>query len=76
MLKAYTTRIGRECASLGREIQGGNGIITDYGVAKHFCDMESTYTYEGTYDINSLIAGRMITGLNAISPPQGAASKI
>ena len=25
-------------------------------------DMEAIYTYEGTYDINSLISGRELTG--------------
>jgi acyl-CoA oxidase len=28
--------------------------------------MESAYTYEGTYDINVLIAGRALTGVSAI----------
>ena len=28
-------------------------------------DMEVLYTYEGTYDINSLVAGSEITGLKA-----------
>jgi hypothetical protein len=29
---------------------------------KHFMDIESFYTYEGTYDINSLVSGRELTG--------------
>lgn len=28
-------------------------------------DMEAVYTYEGTYEINSLVAGRQLTGLAA-----------
>ncbi len=31
-------------------------------VAKAFGDMEAIYTYEGTYDVNVLVAGRGITG--------------
>lgn len=54
MAKAHNTLRGREVAALGREILGGNGIVGDYHVARLFCDMESLYTYEGTYDINSL----------------------
>jgi hypothetical protein len=27
--------------------QGGNGVQADFLVAKHFCDMEAIYTYEG-----------------------------
>lgn len=34
---------------------------------KAMMDMEVVYTYEGTYDINSLVSGREITGgLSAI----------
>jgi len=28
-------------------------------------DMEGVYTYEGSYEINSLVAGRQLTGLAA-----------
>lgn len=51
--------------SLGRELLGGNGIVTDFLVAKAFCDLEAIYTYEGTYDINMLVAGRENTGISA-----------
>jgi acyl-CoA oxidase len=54
LAKAFNTLKGREVAALGREILGGNGIVQDYHVARLFLDMESFYTYEGTYDINSL----------------------
>jgi len=49
----------------GREILGGNGILLDYNVARHFADMEAVYTYEGTNEINTLIVGRDITGIQA-----------
>lgn len=32
---------------------------------KALTDMEAIYTYEGTYDINTLIAGRELTGMSA-----------
>ncbi|EGG25144.1 putative acyl-CoA oxidase [Cavenderia fasciculata] len=62
LLKAYCTSHGREIVSLARECVGGNGIVTDYGVARSFVDMEAIHTFEGSYDINTLIAAREITG--------------
>lgn len=64
-LKAYTTYLGREGVRLGRELLGGNGIIIDNYVMKALVDMEVVYTYEGTYDINVLVAGRGLTGVPA-----------
>src|SRR5215207_7164334 len=50
-----------------RDIMGGNGILYEYHVARHWADMEAVYTYEGTDSINSLIVGREITGYSAFS---------
>jgi glutaryl-CoA dehydrogenase len=66
LAKSYTTARMRETVALGRSILGGNGIVTDYGMAKIFADAEAVYTYEGSYEINSLIVGRALTGLSAI----------
>ena len=57
----------RRAAALAREIMGGNGILIDNHVARLFTDVEATYTYEGTNEINLLIAGREITGIGALS---------
>lgn len=76
--KAYVSERTREVAKLGREMMGGNGIITDYYCIKAVNDAEVLYTYEvfnilnklkGTYDINSLIAGRELTGIPAFKVP-------
>ncbi|WP_026549778.1 acyl-CoA dehydrogenase family protein [Arthrobacter sp. Br18] len=67
LAKAYTTARMRETVALGRNILGGNGIVTDYGMAKVFADAEAVYTYEGSYEINSLIVGRAITGISAFA---------
>eukprot|EP00922_Rhytidocystis_sp_ex-Travisia-forbesii_P013387 GHVS01020068.1.p1 GENE.GHVS01020068.1~~GHVS01020068.1.p1 ORF type:complete len:410 (-),score=19.39 GHVS01020068.1:127-1356(-) len=64
--KAWCTRYAREGVSLCREVVGGNGNILDFGVMKPFLDMEGLYTYEGSYDINVLIAARGITGISAL----------
>ncbi|KAK8685288.1 hypothetical protein V6N13_041293 [Hibiscus sabdariffa] len=66
--KSWITLTARETAALGRELLGGNGILADFLVAKAFCDLEPIYTYEGTYEINSLVTGREITGFASFKP--------
>lgn len=66
LAKAFTTARMRESVALGRGILGGNGIVTDYGMAKVFADAEAIYSYEGTHEINTLVTGRAITGISAI----------
>lgn len=66
--KAWTSKKARETVSLGRELLGGNGILAEFLVAKAFCDLEPIYSYEGTYDINSLVTGREITGIASFKP--------
>ncbi|MBA3450436.1 MAG: acyl-CoA dehydrogenase family protein [Chloroflexia bacterium] len=65
--KLGTTAMAREVAGIAREILGGNGILHDHDVMRHLCDLEAVYTYEGTYDINTLIVGREITGVGAFT---------
>lgn len=54
--------MSREICQLAREICGGNGIIIDNHVMKCLMDAEAMHTYEGTYEINSLVSGRELTG--------------
>ena len=73
MAKAFVSARVRETVALCREICGGNGvqlggqeqlgIPAGYGIARYFADAEAVYTFEGTYDMNSLIVGRAITGI-------------
>jgi len=65
MAKSTATRLARESASLGRALMGGNGVVSDFEMGKVFCDVEILHTYEGTYEINSLIVGRALTGVSA-----------
>ncbi|WP_262104085.1 acyl-CoA dehydrogenase family protein [Arthrobacter sp. Marseille-P9274] len=65
LAKAFTTARMRESVALGRGILGGNGIVTDYEMAKIFADAEAIYSYEGTHEINSLVVGRAVTGIPA-----------
>jgi glutaryl-CoA dehydrogenase len=57
----------REICRMAREVLGGNGILLDYHVMRHFVDMEALYTYEGTAEIQTLIVGRDITGVSAFA---------
>lgn len=66
LAKSYCSARMRETVALGRSILGGNGIVTDYRMAKIFADAEAIYTYEGSYEINTLIVGRAVTGVSAI----------
>jgi glutaryl-CoA dehydrogenase len=66
LAKSYCSARMRETVALGRSILGGNGIVTDYRMAKIFADAEAIYTYEGSFEINSLIVGRAVTGVSAI----------
>ncbi|CAM8971505.1 unnamed protein product [Rhodiola kirilowii] len=68
LAKSWITLRARETAALGRELLGGNGILADFLVAKAFCDLEPIYTYEGTYDINTLVTGREVTGIASFKP--------
>jgi len=71
LAKAWNSLRLRECAALGREVLGGNGIVTDWHIARAFSDSEAIYTYEGTYEINTLVVGREITGTAAFKAGGG-----
>ncbi|MFN3923404.1 MAG: acyl-CoA dehydrogenase family protein [Pseudarthrobacter sp.] len=67
MAKATTTRLARASVAMGRSLLGGNGISADFEMGKLFGDAEILYTYEGSYEINSLIVGRAVTGKSAFA---------
>src|SRR5499426_3783017 len=65
LAKAFCTSKARETVSWGRELMGGNGVLLDYNVARFFADAEAIYSYEGTYQMQTLIIGKAITGFSA-----------
>jgi glutaryl-CoA dehydrogenase len=65
LAKLNNAGMAREVAAIARELLGGNGILQDFDVMRHLCDLESVSTYEGTHEINTLVVGREITGLSA-----------
>jgi glutaryl-CoA dehydrogenase len=62
LAKEFTTSRMRETVAWSREVFGGNGIVLDNDVIRHFMDAEAIYSYEGTREMNTLIVGRAITG--------------
>ena len=62
MAKRNNVWMALECARMGRDILGGNGIADEYPIFRHMANLESVKTYEGTHDIHTLIIGEHITG--------------
>src|SRR5882762_3341066 len=65
LAKAFCTAKMRETVAWARELLGGNGIQLDYNVARFFADAEALYSYEGTYQMQTLIVGKAVTGFSA-----------
>lgn len=67
MAKLHCTVGAREVVALARDMLGGNGILLDHHVARHFADLEAVYTYEGSRTVQSLLVGRAVTGMSAFT---------
>ena len=65
LLKRNNCGKALEVARLARDMHGGNGISSEYGVMRHLQNLETVNTYEGTHDIHALILGRAQTGMQA-----------
>lgn len=65
MAKLHTTTAAREVVAVARDMLGGNGILLDHHVGRHFADLEAVYTYEGSRTVQSLLIGRAVTGMSA-----------
>ena len=66
LAKRDNVRCALEGARIAREILGANGITIQFETIRHMLNLETLDTYEGTYDIHTLIVGREITGFNAM----------
>jgi glutaryl-CoA dehydrogenase len=67
LAKYVCTVKARNVCRMARDILGGNGILLDFHVIRHMCDMETLLTYEGTAEIQTLLVGRDITGQSAFT---------
>ena len=54
-----------DIARQARDMHGGNGIQAEYHVMRHAQNLETVNTYEGTWDVHTLILGRAQTGIQA-----------
>ena len=65
MLKRNNVSIALECARLSRDLLGANGIMDEYSIMRHMCNLETVKTYEGTDHIHALVIGEKVTGVAA-----------
>lgn len=65
MAKRENVRTALQAARSARDVLGASGITLDYKTMRHMLNLETVDTYEGTYDIHTLVMGREITGQNA-----------
>jgi glutaryl-CoA dehydrogenase len=65
MLKRNNVAIALECARLSRDLLGANGIMDEYPIMRHMCNLESVKTYEGTDHVHALVIGERVTGIAA-----------
>src|SRR5579884_1501871 len=66
--KLYATESAIECANTAIQVHGGSGYVDDYPVERYLRDVRVTSLYEGTSQIQTLIIGRALTGINALVP--------
>jgi len=65
--KLYATESAHEVASMALQVHGGLGYSEDYPVERIFRDTRGGMIPEGTTEIQTLIVGREILGINAIA---------
>ena len=65
MLKLNNVAMALECARLSRDLLGANGIMDEYPIMRHMCNLETVKTYEGTEHIHELVIGERVTGIAA-----------
>src|SRR5277367_2466228 len=66
--KLFATQSAVECANTAIQVHGGAGYVDDHPVERYFRDVRVTTLYEGTSQIQKLIIGRALTGINALTP--------
>jgi butyryl-CoA dehydrogenase len=64
--KLFATEAAVRNANLAIQVHGGSGYVDDYPVERYLRDARVTTLYEGTSQIQKLIIGRAMTGVNAM----------
>jgi len=65
--KFFATEAAQWCANEAIQVHGGAGYVDDHPVERAFRDVRVTTLYEGTSQIQRLIIGKALTGINAIA---------
>jgi glutaryl-CoA dehydrogenase len=65
MLKRNNAAMALDCARVSRDLLGANGIMDEYPIMRHMCNLETVKTYEGTDHIHALVIGERVTGVAA-----------
>jgi butyryl-CoA dehydrogenase len=64
--KYFATEAACWCADRAIQVHGGSGYVDDHPVERYYRDARVTTLYEGTSQIQKLIIGRALTGINAL----------
>ena len=65
MAKLFATETSVRAANTALQVFGGYGYIDEFPVAKALRDARVMTLYEGTSQIQKLLIGRALTGINA-----------
>jgi alkylation response protein AidB-like acyl-CoA dehydrogenase len=65
--KLFATEAAVRSANNAIQVHGGSGYVDDYPVERYLRDARVTTLYEGTSQIQKLIIGRAMTGINAMT---------
>jgi alkylation response protein AidB-like acyl-CoA dehydrogenase len=65
MAKLYASENAVAAANLAIQVYGGYGYLDEYPVAKILRDARVMTLYEGTSQVQKLLIGRKLTGINA-----------
>ncbi len=65
LVKLNNVQEAMKIARMARDILGARGILADYHVIRHLCDLEAINTLEGTVNMHTLILGQDLTGISA-----------
>ena len=67
MAKLFASENSVNAANLAIQVFGGYGYLDEYPVAKYLRDARVMTLYEGTSQIQKLLIGRALTGINAFT---------
>ena len=67
LAKYVASEAAVKCANLAIQVHGGYGYIDEFPVGRYLRDARVTTLYEGTSQVQKLLLGRHLTGVNAFT---------